>query len=245
MMKMAPILQSVLMCFVLAAKAQDITLTSFDILYELNEIKSLFELKETIEQTLKKQSDEMVQLKARVQELEETNEAMKNALEETTMKIQEQENHIKLLQSSVTEPTSQKRGKDIAFSASLQSSGLGNIGPYNSEIGLVYKKVLTNIGKAYNSETGIFTAPLKGVYYFRFYAHAKPGTKMAVSLYRNDSKVSSIFSWKPVTNGNASNGVVLILNSGDQVCTRLWGNAWVYDDDNNYTSFSGFLLFPL
>lgn len=96
-----------------------------------------------------------------------------------------------------------------------------------------------------NCLTGIFTAPVKGVYYFRFYAHSHAGTKMAVSLLKNGQMQSSVFSWKPVTNGNASNGVILTLEPGDQVYTQLWDKSWVYDDEANYTSFSGFLIFPL
>lgn len=99
--------------------------------------------------------------------------------------------------------------------------------------------------RLYMCLTGIFTAPVKGVYYFRFYAHSHAGIKMAVSLYKNDASQCSVFSWKPVTNGNASNGIVLALEPGDQVYTKLWDKTWVFDDPNSYTSFSGFLIFPL
>ncbi|KAL6489740.1 hypothetical protein MHYP_G00000850 [Metynnis hypsauchen] len=110
---------------------------------------------------------------------------------------------------------------------------------------LIYKKVVTNYGNGYDSDTGIFTAPLKGVYYFRFYAHSHTGIKMAVSLYKNDKVQCSVFSVKPLSNGNASNGIVLILDKGDQIYTKLWNQTRVYDDPASYTSFGGFLLFPL
>lgn len=93
--------------------------------------------------------------------------------------------------------------------------------------------------------TGIFTAPIKGAYYFRFYAHSHGETTMAVSLLKNGETQCSVHAWKPVSNGNGSNGVVLTLEIGDQIYTQLWKNTWVYDDPESYTSFSGFLIFPL
>uniref|UniRef100_A0A3B4CI22 C1q domain-containing protein n=1 Tax=Pygocentrus nattereri TaxID=42514 RepID=A0A3B4CI22_PYGNA len=142
----------------------------------------------------------------------------------------------------------QKENEDrkVAFSASLLAFGSGYTGPFSSVTSpLIYKKVVTNYGNGYDSNTGIFTAPLKGVYYFRFYAHCHTGNQMAVSLYKNDKVQCSVFSERPWTNGNASNGIVLILEKGDQIYTKLWDKSWVYDDHESYTSFGGFLLFPL
>ncbi len=91
--------------------------------------------------------------------------------------------------------------------------------------------------------TGKFTAPVNGVYFFRFYAHAHPSTQMAVSLHKNNQIQCSVFVKNPETNANGSNGIVLSLKKGDEVYTQLWEKSWVYDDESSYTSFSGFLLF--
>ncbi|KAI2667740.1 Complement C1q-like protein 4 [Labeo rohita] len=92
---------------------------------------------------------------------------------------------------------------------------------------------------------GTFTAPVNGVYFFRFYVHAHTPNQMAVSLHKNDQLQCSVYSLKPESNANGSNGVVLSLQKGDEVYTQLWENSWVFDDGNSYTSFSGFLLFPV
>lgn len=45
--------------------------------------------------------------------------------------------------------------------------GMGeNIGPIEANMDLVFDKVITNVGKAYNAETGRFTAPFSGTYQF-------------------------------------------------------------------------------
>lgn len=110
---------------------------------------------------------------------------------------------------------------------------------------MMFKYILKHIQSEFICLAGIFTAPVKGVYFFRFYAHAHSTKQMAVSLYKNDQIQCSVFTEKPETNTNASNGVVLSLEKGDRVSTQLWENSWVYDDYNSFTSFSGFLLFPL
>ncbi|XP_029313437.1 uncharacterized protein LOC115025384 [Cottoperca gobio] len=131
----------------------------------------------------------------------------------------------------------------LAFSAGLSTSG--KIGPFNTETTLVYKRVFTNIGGAYNSNTGIFTAPVKGVYYFRFTAFSmQRGDWMAVNLYHNTQRLlhnSEIADHHTFI----ANALILQLEQGSVVYMRLHNGCVLYDDSNALTTFSGFLLFPL
>ncbi|KAK9979135.1 hypothetical protein ABG768_012579 [Culter alburnus] len=171
----------------------------------------------------------------RIQKLEETLTKVLSDNEALKTLVQDSKNKIESLQ--------QNYGKKVAFSAGLLASG--NSGPFSYDKTLEYKKVFSNVGNAYDSNTGIFTAPVKGVYYFRFYGHCQSGTTMAITLMKNGQTQCSVHSARPASNSNASNGVVLTLEIGDKINTVLWKDAWVYDDPASYTSFSGFLIFPL
>ncbi|XP_065133253.1 complement C1q-like protein 3 [Paramisgurnus dabryanus] len=161
-------------------------------------------------------------------------------------KLQKMEEKIQTLQETLNKVLNENEARKIAFSAGLLESGSGGIGPFDDNWKtLVYKKVFSNIGNAYDSNTGIFTAPVQGAYYFRFNAHTRSPFNLGAGLFKNDVPQCSVSSWKSTTHSNASNGVVLTLEPGDQVHIKVWRNAQVYDNKDSLTSFSGFLLFPL
>lgn len=133
----------------------------------------------------------------------------------------------------------------MAFSLGL--SDAGNIGPFKTDITLKFSRVLSNIGQAYNTQTGVFTAPVRGAYYFRFTGFISQRNKwLGVNLFHNDKRVC----WNSDYNSDAgytilSNGFVLELEKGDIVYLVLPANHVVFDNIHNSTVFSGFLIFPL
>ncbi|XP_023691208.1 complement C1q-like protein 3 [Paramormyrops kingsleyae] len=136
----------------------------------------------------------------------------------------------------------------VAFSAALRESGSGNIGPFQTDTALKYAKVFTNIGSSYNPSTGIFTAMVKGVYYFRFTAFNNiDGTANTnIVLMKNTERTVSMWDKAGQDfNDSASTAVVLQLEVGDNVYVQLKSGTYVYDDLGFYNSFSGFLLFPI
>ncbi|XP_070767848.1 complement C1q-like protein 2 [Enoplosus armatus] len=137
-------------------------------------------------------------------------------------------------------------GPKVAFTAALTDSGL--LGPFNTDTTIVYSNVFTNIGLAYNPFTGIFTAPVKGVYYFRFTGmDYRSEVHMGVALYKNGQRLLLTYEIN-VNNGyfeHMSNGVTLELQSGDVVYLRLPANKGLYDNNESHNTFSGFLLFTL
>ncbi|XP_063069642.1 complement C1q-like protein 4 [Engraulis encrasicolus] len=132
----------------------------------------------------------------------------------------------------------------VAFSAGLTNDGEILAGSTN--LNLVFSKEITNVGGAYNSVTGFFTAPIKGVYYFRFNAMDRPHSSWTnVQLFKNGQLVMSLSDKVYQGHNNISGGLALQLEVGDVVNLVLPEGKRLYDDKNNHSTFTGFQLFAL
>ncbi|KAL0966485.1 hypothetical protein UPYG_G00295830 [Umbra pygmaea] len=162
---------------------------------------------------------------------------VKEERKDVEVRLRNSENQVEELKRSL-------QGRQVAFAASMNN--VGNIGPFNTEITLTYKNVYTNIGKGYNPTTGIFTAPIKGVYYFSFSGHNISSRPMGLGLMNNGKQIITVYNHP---SGNryetATNGISMQLNEGDHVYMRLRANTWIYDNTNDHSTFIGHLLFPL
>ncbi|XP_060783648.1 adiponectin-like [Neoarius graeffei] len=137
----------------------------------------------------------------------------------------------------------------VAFSATLSplTSAFRNIGPYPDRRTLVYGNVLMNIGSAYDPETGIFTAPVRGVYFFIFFLFNPNEVATGLSLVKNGEAVVLASDNPPGadTEDTAGNTVSLLLEKGDRIYLQLLENRKVYTDANRRNTFSGHLLFTI
>nr|XP_009925478.1 PREDICTED: cerebellin-1 [Haliaeetus albicilla] len=108
-----------------------------------------------------------------------------------------------------------------------------------------FSKVLVNIGNHFDLASSIFVAPRKGIYSFSFHVVKVYNRQtIQVSLMQNGYPVISAFAGdQDVTREAASNGVLLHMEREDKVHLKLErGNlmgGW------KYSTFSGFLVFPL
>ncbi|CAM4589972.1 unnamed protein product [Leuciscus chuanchicus] len=144
----------------------------------------------------------------------------------------------------------QKRTRQIsvkvAFSASLSAStDVKYIGPYAEATNLVYENAFTNIGNAYDINTGIFTAPVKGVYFFNFVVFNPYAISTGVRLLKNGNFVVAASDNPPGqdTEDTACNSVTLLLEQGDRILLQLLQNCRIYTDMWKRNTFSGHLLF--
>nr|XP_033485501.1 cerebellin-1-like [Epinephelus lanceolatus] len=137
--------------------------------------------------------------------------------------------------------------KQVAFSASLLASGSGDVGPFNTHTPLVFRYVLTNIGNAYNPNTGFFIAPVRGAYHFEFYigAHGHASHGSGAMLVKNGGHTFLAYEHQPSHFAKSSNGATLLLEVGDVVFLRLWAHTKIFDDVNHHSTFSGHLLFTM
>ncbi|XP_041798501.1 complement C1q-like protein 4 [Chelmon rostratus] len=149
------------------------------------------------------------------------------------------------LDAAERELTRVKEVPKIAFAASLGGNGLVKTTSGNKD--LVYREVLTNVGGAYNAATGVFTAPIRGVYYIRFTANGPTDFPKSAVLYKNDVEIQLIAHEQQSGEGSdtASNGASLMLEKGDRLKMVLWHNTQIWDNSNHHSTFSGFLLFPM
>ncbi|XP_063043375.1 cerebellin 11 [Engraulis encrasicolus] len=144
----------------------------------------------------------------------------------------------------------ERAAKKVAFTAAILGATSSNShhGPFNAETNLIFPTVITNLGNAYNADTGIFTAPVKGLYYFRYSGRAFQNYDMGLSIFKGSSRIVSSYNYNSSgdRDDTVSNGVVLELEVGDPVYMHLWINSWISTDDRyKYSTFSGFLLTPL
>ncbi|XP_042287438.1 uncharacterized protein LOC121910324 isoform X3 [Thunnus maccoyii] len=134
-------------------------------------------------------------------------------LQKETEKLKE----LDKLQTEADKQKQQLQARQVAFSAALSAEGSKTLGPYETHTNLVFEYVATNIGCAYNSNTGIFTAPVRGAYHFEFYIGVRGDNHhpSAGALVKNQDHVFSAFEKQTSHYGSTSNGGTLILEVGD------------------------------
>ncbi|XP_031160163.1 uncharacterized protein LOC116053270 isoform X2 [Sander lucioperca] len=102
-------------------------------------------------------------------------------------KVGVMETRLKDSENQILELKKKERTK-VMFSAAA-GEGDKSIGPFNTDTTLIYRRVITNIGGAYSPSTGIFTAPVAGVYYFTIFYHAGGEKEGKLLLYKNNDMV--------------------------------------------------------
>ncbi|XP_035529476.1 complement C1q tumor necrosis factor-related protein 3-like [Morone saxatilis] len=177
------------------------------------------------------QSVQLSLIESRLTDSQNSRSALEGRLTSTETKLDQLENHT-------------ADELKVAFSAGLTDSG--SVGPFDEETTLIFSKTITNVGQAYNQTAGVFTAPVRGLYFFSFTAADYLKGYMGLYLYRNNQPI--IFNLDLNDHGgyaSSSSGVALQLEEGDRVCLSLPASYRLYDDSRNFSIFSGFLLFPL
>ncbi|KAK7884132.1 hypothetical protein WMY93_027255 [Mugilogobius chulae] len=199
-----------------------------------------YELKTTQEE----QKSTQDQLKSNQEELKST----RDELNSTKLELQQHQSELEALRSQLSQTESRvskmeaKLEPKVAFSVGLTANG--NIGPFNVETTLVYGKVFYNMGQAYNPVTGVFTAPVKGVYFFTFKAFNYGGGTTALRMFHNQTCLLENWGYSS-SHMYYSNTRIIQMEKGDVLYMKLAPNKQLYDDAGNYNSLSGFLLYTV
>lgn len=119
-----------------------------------------------------------------------------------------------------------------------------------------FERVLNNVGNAMNVDTGIFTAPVTGTYFFALSGMARFGypdsstsrTDIAIALYLNGNEIGLALA-DEVGNvdqfGTYDMESTLNLKSGDQVWMAIkYKSPYtnVFDNFQHHNHFTGWLL---
>ncbi|XP_071760890.2 uncharacterized protein LOC139916003 [Centroberyx gerrardi] len=178
---------------------------------------------------------------SQVEELKSGNSAQASELSALQTRLSTAEKEIGELKAA----SEAGGGPKVAFAAAL--SAIGITGPVSTPTTLVYDKVLTNIGQAYNPATGVFRAPVSGGYFFRFTAaNNERRTHMGLLMFKNGQQLLANAKTNIETGLDyMSNGLSVELKEGDQVYMVLQRTMQVYENNYNQNLFSGFLIFPL
>ncbi|CAL9694879.1 unnamed protein product [Knipowitschia caucasica] len=137
-----------------------------------------------------------------------------------------------------------KASPQVAFSVSLADSEEVYKGPCTDKT-LVFKRVFSNIGNGYDPNTGNFTSPVAGSYFFTFNTFGyNSHTAGAILMKNTDLQISTYEAVTADGSDSSSNSVLLTLAPGDTLQLQLWDNGQVFDNSNGHTMFTGFLLFP-
>uniref|UniRef100_A0A8C5HX33 C1q domain-containing protein n=1 Tax=Gouania willdenowi TaxID=441366 RepID=A0A8C5HX33_GOUWI len=152
------------------------------------------------------------------------------------------------LSSPVPGPSATLKGlfsltvRQVAFSAALLASGSATIGPFNTHTNLIFRKVIENLGNAYNPLTG---TNMRGAYHFELYIYGSGESSQSSGawLMKNGQHICTAYEHQPSDGGKSANGATLLLEVGDVVFSRLWAGSRLFDNSNNHNTFSGHLLF--
>uniref|UniRef100_A0A668T5J6 C1q domain-containing protein n=1 Tax=Oreochromis aureus TaxID=47969 RepID=A0A668T5J6_OREAU len=154
--------------------------------------------------------------------------SMETRLKETEIRLKETVTRLKDSENQILELQSKERTK-IIFSATA-GRGDAHIGPFNTDIIIDYKKVITNFGNAYSPVTGVFTAPVAGVYYFTIFYHGGRSYSHYLRIFKNNEMTVITSDHKTESDGadNGGNAVFLQLEQGDQVYVSMAANTYVW-----------------
>ncbi|XP_062590174.1 uncharacterized protein LOC134251776 [Saccostrea cucullata] len=129
--------------------------------------------------------------------------------------------------------------KKVGFTVGMPSSYPGWFGDV-----LVFSKVITNIGGGYNVHTGIFTAPVAGMYQFfvTVVGYSYESIYMYIVLNGNPKVTTASEASRSSPYQTGTNMLVVRLDQSDTVWIKRQGGTGYYSDSVPITTFSGVLI---
>ncbi|XP_061186953.1 complement C1q-like protein 3 [Saccostrea echinata] len=130
-------------------------------------------------------------------------------------------------------------GQIIAFHAAIKSH-LRNV-PVNTTI--KFDDVFLNKGNGYNPDTGVFTAPEDGVYFFEWtFISTRKSTVYVEAVVDGTRKASTCVNDQQSYHVSTSGHLLYELKKGNKVWIRTFFVTAGYMHADKYTYFSGYKI---
>ena len=112
----------------------------------------------------------------------------------------------------------------------------------NSYSTIPYDGTDSNVGNGLNKATGVFTAPVKGTYFFSFTARAGSANTQVLLIW-NYNGIGGIrgASYGASVGDTMAVHYTKYLSEGDTIDVHLYGGS-LYADGTGHTQFTGFLM---
>lgn len=112
---------------------------------------------------------------------------------------------------------------------------------------IIFDHVITNYGNAYNQYTGIFTAPIPGLYVFSYAITADNEASIPVEVVKNAQVIGSSITYTSSNyRHNTASTVVIELSAGDSCFIRTSStrspSGHIYSGTNARSSLAGWLI---
>lgn len=108
-----------------------------------------------------------------------------------------------------------------------------------------FDRVWTNVGNAYDPDTGVFTATVSGVYHFSCTVMNGHKSSVRVYLFKNETPTVSGYIYDVNHHDTGTINANIELKEGDKVSIRRGthdGKNVYSEDKSNMSMFSGFLI---
>merc|ERR1712088_1022448 len=188
-------------------------------------------LSDRIDKEIKDRQDAMSGLESRMNEMNDNRGA---ELEELKTRLLKENAFLKMLAS---------KPMSVCFDAYRTKAYDGG-----GEENLTFQGCSVNTGGGMDPDTGIFTAPIGGLYMFVFHVATHDNKKALLSIRLNGEEVASVFDQNHKDNHKnsmAGTNILLSLKAGDEVVVYAYTGTWLADFAmNHYTHWVGLLLKP-
>lgn len=117
-----------------------------------------------------------------------------------------------------------------------------------------FETTITDVGAGYNNQTGIFVVPITGIYLISSSLMDYHSTDVSLTgdvmvrgeIVHNQKVVGRVFARAETTRRDqGANTVFVLANEGDQIFVRVVDNDDLGLGGMLYSTFSGFLMYPM